>query len=109
MIHDVKAILKPTRFLDAKPAANKPFELLNPAKKLAIGMFMPHLERMLTSCANCGFLGFKVTVSPLLGQHKGAAVIQKLECVRCGAVVPVEDGIFHGRRPNPHKPVRRIK
>jgi hypothetical protein len=76
--------------------------------KLVTGLFLPHLERLPMDCGRCGFLGFKIVVSPLLGEHKGAAVIQYLECVRCKARVNVLDGCVHGRRPNAHKPPRRV-
>lgn len=72
-----------------------------PERKLITSIFLPHLERLPVDCSRCGFLGWKVVASPLLGEHKGAAAIQHLECVRCGFKVNVLDGCIHGRTAAP--------
>lgn len=111
-IHDTGAKLRPAGTLAAAVQAPDPgavIEKAPPTLKLATSLFLPHLERLPASCPNCKFVGFKVIVSPLLGQHKGACVIRRIECVKCGTWCPVEDGMMHGRRPNAHKPLRRVR
>ena len=72
-----------------------------PEKKLITGLFTPQLERLLLDCGNCGAKDWRIVVSPLKGEHDGAAVIQDITCGQCFTRVNVLDGILGGARANP--------
>lgn len=108
-IHDTGAKLRPAGTLAAAVQAPDPgavIEKAPPTLKLATSLFLPHLERLPANCGHCGCMTWRVVVSPLRGEHKASAAIQRLECMRCGAKMNVLDGLIHGRRPNAHKPLK---
>lgn len=68
---------------------------------LARNILIPHLERIPLDCGNCGFLVFVVMVSPLKGEVGAAAVLQEIQCAKCGARFRVHDGVIGGHQKEP--------
>ncbi|MEM9681638.1 MAG: hypothetical protein AAF942_00095 [Pseudomonadota bacterium] len=100
MIVDGKASLRATPLVKKTRQSDK--------VKLVTSIFQPHLEQLPLDCGNCGFLGFKVVVSPLKGEHKTTAVVRKLVCVKCGRGHPVEDGMIAGENKTAVERIRRV-
>ena len=73
----------------------------SPPAILAHNILVPHLERMPLDCGNCGFLAFVVTVSPLKGEVGAAAILQEIQCAKCGARFRIHDGVVGGHQKEP--------
>jgi hypothetical protein len=72
-----------------------------PSSRLARSIVFPHLERLALDCGNCGFLAFRIVVSPLKGETGAAAIVQEIRCARCATRFLLHDGILAGHQKQP--------